>query len=402
MSQNLPVQFTNTIPNLSAELMESFAADHDDMFHDYGGGNLRRLKSRKLDFALIDGSNVESIPADQAIGVIVKSNKFKHCVWYAKDYAPGQDPEAPDLVWIRYTDSTFPDALPAQFRKKVMRNGMERWAFQILHRICIVLARPDGQGGVYLDFARPCIMDLSSMSQFSKDKSLEAQNFYKFGALKGVCAQYSPPGVKITPAFFLTQIVLDPNATVTGPVLFRPMRDATGGIKFLDNDTLLRVRECKDSAVVADMLEIKEKLTYAPAGAPQPTAYVPDVMTTMPHLNTTPPAQTAQQPVMNPAQAAAAATGAPMFNTTPHQPETVVASQPSTPIQMPQQVPDMGGLLGQAHTILTNGAPSATVSTVPPTATAPVTPQTPPQEQAQPQDPTVAASVQGLMAQLNL
>lgn len=437
MSQtnNLPaVSFSQGgTPALPDNVMQSMAAMYGEMFNGLGGANMRRIKVRKTDFLLIDGQNQEAVPADQMVGVLVGSSPHNHAVWYQKDYVPGQEPEAPDLTWLMPTPDTFPDALPVQFRSKINRNGAERWAFQILRRLAFALIR-NVNGNMVLDLERPYIMDLSSMSLFGK--GLPEQNMFKWGGIRDVCNQHSVPGLQVTPSMFMTQIIIDPNTSVNGVVLFRPMRDQhSGQLQFLDSNLIMAVHECAQKQSTRDMLTIREKLTYdgaaSAAAAPQAQTAPPAGQVMDPSLlaGVAPAQMPPQQPMQQPPVQTATQPAAPLnmtagFGTAPVTPEQQVANAPSTPIQAPQQVAapatapvqnastqtllaQAAQVLGQQNTAAPSAPPAGVVNTaqavsgvggqVPlagtptPAAAAPVGAT----------DPSVEASISGLLAALN-
>lgn len=339
MSQNLPVAFAgnNNLANvLPAEAISAFGNLFHDSFSDFGS-SFRRIRVGRLGFSLIGGQSVEEIPADRMFVVCLGVAPTNHAVWYERAYTPGQEGEQPDLVWNMPDWNTFPDALPVQFRSKVMRDGLERWAFQVRRRMVFAIMRHDANNQPYLDLDNPYAMDLSSMSLFSKSNA--AQNMYRWGGLRDVCVQYSNNGVQITPAMFISQIVIDTTVSITGPVFFRPMRDSNGHLQILDPSLLLRIVEVAQSQQVRDMLTIAEKLSYDRAGNTQ----------------TVPPVQ----------QAAPAPQPAPVQAPAP-QPEPVAAPAPQpAPVQAPAAAPqpaaasaNTASLLAQAEAVL-NQKPTA-------------------------------------------
>ena len=188
MSQFPVVQPVSQLPILNSDVLQTFTNVFDDAFNGFGGANFRRIKVRKLDFALCENGAQEVVPANGLYAVLVGAAPVNHCVWYSRVYAPGQEPEAPDLTWIQHTPDTFPDALPVEFRRKQNVNGQERWAFQICRRTVWCVARIVN-GQLFLDTEKPYIFDLTSSSLFGK--SIPEQNMYKWGGLRDVCRQYS-------------------------------------------------------------------------------------------------------------------------------------------------------------------------------------------------------------------
>lgn len=440
---NLPaLQFSSGPVNLPAEVMANMAVMYDESFAGLGGMGFRRIRVGKVGFILQDGQNKETVPFDQLFGVFVGSSPANHAVWYAKDFVPGQEPEEPDLVWMMPTPDSYPDALPHQFRKKINKNGREVWAFQILRRVAFVLMRNVG-GQFFLDIEKPYIMDLSSMSLFGK--GMPEQNMYKWSGLRDMCAQNSTAQMQIMPSMFITKIVVDVNAP-SGVVMFMPMRDKQSGqLQYLDSSLVVAVHDCAQRTSTRDMLKVREKLTLA--GAPtQPVqnAYQPPIGQVVDPALVQAPAGTAY-----PQQVAPIATGtgqpippqgyagtpAPGMQTqvfddfiAPTAPAQPVQQYPTTHVQAPVQVDapagaDVGTLLQQAQQILNQGGPAQVNLPNHPTTGIPVNQaqaqaamqqavQQPLQQFGQqvapaqttpvqaPTDPSVAANISNLMAQL--
>lgn len=367
MSQFPVVQPVSQLPILNSDVLQTFTNVFDDAFNGFGGANFRRIKVRKLDFALCENGAQEVVPANGLYAVLVGAAPVNHCVWYSRVYAPGQEPEAPDLTWIQHTPDTFPDALPAEFRRKQNINGQERWAFQICRRTVWCVARIVN-GQLFLDTEKPYIFDLTSSSLFGK--SVPEQNMYKWGGLRDVCRQYSTATFTCTPSMFLTQIVLDVNSPVQGVVMFKPMRDNNGNMLFLDESNLYQVQECAMRQSTQDLAVVREKLTYgdAPAQA-QPTVSV------------TPAQSPVQTPVQAPVQTVEQA--APLLSGLMQEIQTVPPVAPSAPA--PAQQPTIsaeafGNLLDAADSILGSvGGALDTPSAMPEAMEAPVTAAAPEQ-----------------------
>lgn len=456
---NLPaLQFSSGPANLPAEVLASMAAMYDESFAGLGGVGFRRIRVGRDSFILQDGQNKEKIPFDQLFGVFVGSSPVNHAVWYAKDFVPGQEPEEPDLVWLMPTPDTFPDALPHQFRKKVNKNGREVWAFQILRRVAFVLMRNVG-GQFLLDIDKPYIMDLSSMSLFGK--GMPEQNMYKWSSLRDMCAQNSTAAMQIMPSMFVVKIVVDANAP-SGVVMFMPMRNNSGHLQYLDGDLLMSVHDCAQRPATRDQLKIREKLGMAAAPAqPVQNAYQPPIQNTyQPPINQVVDPALVQAPTGTayPQQVAPATIGtgqpnpplgyagtpAPGMQTQVYsQPQAPapgdfgaptalmqpVPQYPTTPVQAPVQVnapagADVGTLLQQAQQILNQGGPAQVNLPNHPAAGVPLNQtqaqaamqqaiQQPLQQFGQqqaapaqtapvqtPTDPSVAANISNLMAQL--
>lgn len=393
MSQFPVVQPVAQLPILNSDVMQAFVNVFDDAFNGFGGANFRRIKVRKLDFALCENGAQEVVPANGLYAVLVGAAPVNHCVWYSRVYAPGQEPEAPDLTWIQHTPDTFPDALPVEFRRKQNVNGQERWAFQICRRTVWCVARIVN-GQLFLDTEKPYIFDLTSSSLFGK--SIPEQNMYKWGGLRDVCRQYSTATFTCTPSMFLTQIVLDVNSPVQGVVMFKPMRDNNGNMLFLDESNLYQVQECAMRQSTQDLAVVREKLTYGDAPVQVQTPVQPTVSVTP-----------AQSPKPAPVQASVQASvqtveqAAPVLSGLMQEIQTVPPVAPSAPA--PAQQPTIsaeafGNLLDAADSILGSvGGALDTPSAMPEAMEAPVTAAAPeqpePVQTAAPAGQTVAGMV---------
>lgn len=410
MNNLIPVTFTNgQLPVLPADIMQQMKQFMDDDFSDLGGGTMRFIRPRKSDFLLVDGGNQEVVYGHELFGVLICVAPTNHCVWYDREYAPGQEPSAPDLIWNQIAPDQFPDALPEMYRHKILRNGQERWGFQIRRRTVWALCRKDPNGQMMLDMSRPFILDLTSMSLFGK--SNPQQNAYKFAGLKDLCTQYSGNGFICTPSMFMTQIFLDPNVSVAGVVVFRPARDAQGNLSFLDAQTIQSVYAARTSQEVQDMRVVREKLDYTPDGsnsafsapaqlaaAPQPVAPVAPVAQPMPApvtpMSSAIPAAPVA-PVTPMPQPVAPAAPIPQPAAIPPLPPVTAEARPNRPEAMDSN--GMNALLAQAQGILANGAtgqqPAAVVSQPQPLpAQMPVTPQPLPVQGAEQPQPVMAGS----------
>ena len=413
MNNLIPVTFTNgQLPVLPADIMQQMKQFMDDDFSDLGGGTMRFIRPRKSDFLLVDGGNQEVVYGHELFGVLICVAPTNHCVWYDREYAPGQEPSAPDLIWNQTAPDQFPDALPEMYRHKILRNGQERWGFQIRRRSVWALCRKDPNGQMMLDISRPFILDLTSMSLFGK--SNPQQNAYKFAGLKDLCTQYSGNGFICTPSMFMTQIFLDPNVSVAGVVVFRPARDAQGNLSFLDAQTIQSVYAARTSQEVQDMRIVREKLDYTPDGsnsafsapaqlaaAPQPVAPVAPVAQPMPAPVTPMPSAIPAAPVApvtpmpQPVAPVAPAAPVPQPAAIPPLPPVTAAARPNRPESMDAN--GMNALLAQAQGILASGAtgqqPAAVVSQPQPLpAQMPVTPQPLPVQGAEQPQPVMSGS----------
>jgi hypothetical protein len=263
MAEFLPVSFTDSSVAMPQDLMAALRQDMENDFEGLANGNFRRIKPRKMDFVLYDNGTQTVVPANELYGVLVRAHPKMHCVWYERNYAPGQEPESPDLVWVQNEPDQFPDALPEKYRHKIIKDGRESWAFQICRRTIWVLFRKTPQGAS-IDINTPYVLDLTSMSMFGKGQP--DQNTYKFGGLRNFCQTYTSQDFVLSPIMFPTQITLDANVSVSGVLNFRPMLTPQGHPCILNLDAIKQLRSLRDSDTVKSLLEIREKLDYKPNG----------------------------------------------------------------------------------------------------------------------------------------
>ena len=400
MNGLVPLQYsTNGImPQLPAELLAAFQQEQQETFSGFDGGNFRRIKARLRDFVLQENGNATPVGGNELYGVCLGAAPFNHCVWYEREYAQGQEPEQPDLMWVQRTQDYIPDALPQQFHKKIIRQGSERWAFQILRRTVWCLLRPTANGQLSIDMDNPFVFDLSSMNLYGK--SFPEQNLFKWNGLAALCKQFSNASFPVLPYFFVTQIVLDPNATVGSVVMFRPEREANGALRFLDGQTIMALREVRERPSTKDLFEIREKLDYkgngnaVPATAPvSPAPSVPVAPASAPVAAFPQAAPVMPQPAQ-PVPVAPLTVGAHVTPLTVAQP--VAPAQPTAPAQFP----DGNSLLAQAQSILAGGIPAAPTQPVPsqPVPSQPV----PSQPVPAPAQNGMGTALNDLMAQLGV
>lgn len=372
--------------NAAMPVTANAAADLDLFNNAFAGfsGASRFLRPRKMDFALNAGGTVTTINNGDVIGVLLGVAPYDHCTWYERSYNPGQEPASPDLCWVRYTPDTFPEGLPAEFRRKVNINGAERWAFRIARRTVWALLAHDGNGQAMLDIDNPVIMDMTSASMWGKSDT--RSHSYKWSGLKGFCAQWSTGGRQCNPSMFWTQILIDPVSSVAGVVVFRPVLTQQGTPSWLDNDTYSRVIETALGSNVADMLKVTEILTRgAKAGAP--------VQSSQPAGTPVQPtvAQPVQQPAAQPAPQPAAPVTAPMAGV-----DTNV-TKPAGPV--PPTASESASLLARAQEIIAAKKAAASTPAAEPAQPASQAPAQPaqPVQTAQAARPAVAdAATEGL------
>ncbi len=266
MSQ-LPVILNqeNALPQIPSALLEGLRKDRKNDFAGFGSG-FRSIKARKMDFLLRDGGAQEVVPADKLFGVFLGSLPFNHYIWYEKSYMPGQEPEQPDLLWRQKDDDkNFPDALPTQFREKILINGQMRWAFQVRRRTVWALVKTGADGHGFIDLESPYVFDITAMSLFGKADA--TSNSYKWNGIYNLCQQQSNNAFVCTPSMFITQIVLDPVAQVSGVVNFRPYRNRDGSIQYLDGTIIEQIYQTRHQDSVQSLLELREILDYKQDGS---------------------------------------------------------------------------------------------------------------------------------------
>lgn len=271
----LPVTITgnNSLPQLPESLMAMFKADAEADWAGLGSTTVRRLKVGKMGFTIGSGQDAKTYGANDLAGVCIATAPHTHCVWYARDYAPGMEPAQPDLIWEQKTEGYICPALPKEFHQKVLRNGAERWAFQTLRRTVWAFFTTDPNGQMMLDLDNPVVFDITSANLYGK--SYPDQNMYKWSGLIALCKRLSVNGSVITPAMFPTQILIDGKMSIGGVVVFRPALAPSGYPTFLDVEAIKAIRAKRTTPEVQDMLAIREKLEYGqqdatPAPEPRP------------------------------------------------------------------------------------------------------------------------------------
>lgn len=260
MAFDVTLYTSNTAPIVANE---TSMAMFDNAFAGFVSG-ARFLRPRKLDFQISSGgSEATIVPNGEVVGVLLGVAPYNHCTWYEREYAPGQEPAAPDLCWVQKTANDYPDALPEMYRHKVNVNGQERWKYRIARRTVWALASATNDG-LKLDTDNPVILDITSASLYGKSDPRTGS--YKWTGLKGFCEHYSTPVVRVNPSMFLIQINLDPNS-VQGVVVFRPAMNGNNP-QYLTQELWQQVVNAAQSATVAELLKVTEILDY-PKGSQQ-------------------------------------------------------------------------------------------------------------------------------------
>ena len=358
---NLVPVVVNNQPPVLADGQFSGVVDTlmDNAFSGFGAG-LRILKPGKMSFKLIENRQEVDIPNGQVFGVLLGVAPCNYASWYARQYAPGQEPSRPDLMWMMPTADTFPNALPPEYHQKVSVNGQERWGFRIARRtVWALMTNQNGQ--FYLDLERPVVLDITSTSLYGN--SDPRSNSYRWGGIKGFCDRHSQPGVfRCNPAMFVTQIILDPQSPVSGVMLFRPNLDQNGNPSYLDSQTYTAVIQTASTERITEMLRVNEILTYTPngVGAVQPVPAAVNIGNSAQVMQ--PMAQPMQPPMAQPMQQ-------PMAQPAP-QPVQQPAPQPmQQPIAQPAPS-GMNDMLSRAAAVL-DGAPAPAAQPAPAPAPAP-------------------------------
>ena len=399
---NLVPVVVNNQPPVLADGQFSGVVDTlmDNAFSGFGAG-LRILKPGKMSFKLIENRQEVEIPNGQVFGVLLGVAPCNYASWYARQYAPGQEPSRPDLVWMMPTADTFPDALPPEYHQKVSVNGQERWGFRIARRtVWALMTNQNGQ--FYLDLERPVVLDITSTSLYGN--SDPRSNSYRWGGIKGFCDRHSQPGVfRCNPAMFVTQIILDPQSPVSGVMLFRPNLDQNGNPSYLDSQTYTAVIQTASTERITEMLRVNEILTYTPngVGAIQPVPAAVNIGNSAQVMQ--PMAQPVQQPMAQPVQQPMAQ---PVQQPAPQpvqQPMAQPVQQPAPqPVQQPMAQPapsGMNDMLSRAAAVL-DGAPAPAAQPAPAPAPAPAA-QPAPAPAAQPA-PAPAPAAQPAPIQANV
>lgn len=342
MSNGVALVSSATPPAIPQSMLEQYNAMALSMSEGFSA-SLNFIRPGKMNFKLIEGGVAREVDNGQVVGVLLGIAPHDYCTWYEKQYVPGQEPETPDLVWEWPNQNVFPDALPQELRRKQMINGKERWAFRVARRSVWALANRTNSGQIALNLQSPYILDITSMSMFGK--STPDTNTYKFSGLMGLCQRLSqPPHFICSPSMFLTQILIDAAASVSGVVVFRPAF-TQGQPQYLDNDTFQQVLQLMMSQQVQDMLKVREKLTRETGVSPVPPQ---PSMPNMPPVSPVQPQQAAQ-PMTPPPPVGGVYNQAP--NNVPPQPQPV-----QQPVAQPTPVAPSEDLLAQAEAILAQQA----------------------------------------------
>lgn len=339
---NLPVTFGSqaNLATLPQEILQGFSGMFSDAFAGMGS-SMRYIRIGKLGFTLAEGQTKTEVAPNDLFIVLLGASPNNHAIWYSRKYRPGQEPEEPDLVWEMPTPETFPNALPEQFRQKVMLdNGKLGWAFQLRRRLVVAVMKRDANGQGYIDIDNPYVLDISSMSIYGK--SDPQKNMYRWSGMRDLCARYSGNGVQVTPGMFLTQVVIDPTVSVSGVICFRPQLTQEGNLAYLDTNTIMSVYNAAASQAVRDLLQVREKLEYdGAATAPQVQQTVPPIQQQASNVQP----QQVQAPELV-SQAVPQPAPAPQ-----PEPVQIMTAQPA-PVQQPQADPSTMSLLQQAQAVM--------------------------------------------------
>ena len=352
MSQLAPITFSSVPPvlpsNLAALAEQSFA----DAFSGFSSG-LRWVRHTNNGFELRRGGSIEdTIMVNAFVAVLLKISPYNHCTWYERDFAPGQEPEQPNLVWLdTQGNGTHPAALPPQFRQKVVKNGREVWAYKIARRTVWALAKMGVNGVADIDFDNPVLLDISSSSLFGHAQP--QAGIFKWNELAAFCKQRSSNGFVCSPTMFLTRIVPDNMAHTIGVWNFQPMlNQQTGQLEYLPYDLIERAFTRAQSPDILENVMVKEKLTMdgAPIQQPVPQAPIQQPVPQAPIQQPVPqtPIQqpVPQAPIQQPVQA--------------QKPVLTMPQEIQVPAAEDMSAEDLTALAAQTAQILGNTAPVTT------------------------------------------
>lgn len=228
-------------------------------FKDFTTNGTRYLKVRKSGFELVDGATKEQIEFNKLLCMVVGIGQTNHAVWWQGSYSPGMEVGEPDLIWKMPDFETFPDALPVEYRKKVMDGaGNERWKFQIMRRLVLVRVVPV-DGVPRIDVENPFVFDATSASLFGG--GIPDKNQYKWNGIMNICRRYSRPDKPCYPCMFPIRIIPDDNMPV-GVVNFQPLFNENGQICFIGQESLGDIMTCVTSEIVKSMSDVREKLEF--------------------------------------------------------------------------------------------------------------------------------------------
>lgn len=261
MSQLAPIAFSSMPPVLPSNIAALAEQSFTDAFSGFSSG-LRWVRHTNNGFELRRGGSTEdTIMVNAFVAVLLKVSPYNHCTWYERDFAPGQEPEQPNLVWLdTQGNGTHPAALPPQFRQKIVKNGREVWAYKIARRTVWALAKMGPTGVSSIDFDNPVLLDISSSSLFGHAQP--QAGIFKWNELAAFCKQRSGNGFVCSPTMFLTRIVPDNMAHTIGVWNFQPMlNQQTGQLEYLPYDLIEQAFTRAQAPDVVENVMVKEKLT---------------------------------------------------------------------------------------------------------------------------------------------
>ena len=275
MSQLAPIAFSSMPPVLPSNIAALAEQSFTDAFSGFSSG-LRWVRHTNNGFELRRGGSTEdTIMVNAFVAVLLKVSPYNHCTWYERDFAPGQEPEQPNLVWLdTQGNGTHPAALPPQFRQKIVKNGREVWAYKIARRTVWALAKMGPTGVSSIDFDNPVLLDISSSSLFGHAQP--QAGIFKWNELAAFCKQRSGNGFVCSPTMFLTRIVPDNMAHTIGVWNFQPMlNQQTGQLEYLPYDLIEQAFTRAQAPDVVENVMVKEKLTMDGAPIQQPVPQAP-------------------------------------------------------------------------------------------------------------------------------
>jgi hypothetical protein len=296
------------------------------------------------------------------VAVLLKVSPYNHCTWYERDFAPGQEPEQPNLVWLdTQGNGTHPAALPPQFRQKIVKNGREVWAYKIARRTVWALAKMGPTGVSSIDFDNPVLLDISSSSLFGHAQP--QAGIFKWNELAAFCKQRSGNGFVCSPTMFLTRIVPDNMAHTIGVWNFQPMlNQQTGQLEYLPYDLIEQAFTRAQAPDVVENVMVKEKLTMD-GSAVQTPVQQPVAPVQQPVAPVQQPVAPVQQPVA-PVQQPVAPVQQPVAPVQAQKPVLTMPQEIQVPAAEDMSAEDLAALAAQTAQIL--GGTASVVAPVAP------------------------------------
>ena len=362
MSQLAPIAFSSMPPVLPSNIAALAEQSFTDAFSGFSSG-LRWVRHTNNGFELRRGGSTEdTIMVNAFVAVLLKVSPYNHCTWYERDFAPGQEPEQPNLVWLdTQGNGTHPAPLPPQFRQKIVKNGREVWAYKIARRTVWALAKMGPTGVSSIDFDNPVLLDISSSSLFGHAQP--QAGIFKWNELAAFCKQRSGNGFVCSPTMFLTRIVPDNMAHTIGVWNFQPMlNQQTGQLEYLPYDLIEQAFTRAQAPDVVENVMVKEKLTMD-GSAVQTPVQQPVAPVQQPVAPVQQPVAPVQQPVA-PVQQPVAPVQQPVAPVQAQKPVLTMPQEIQVPAAEDMSAEDLAALAAQTAQIL--GGTASVVAPVAP------------------------------------